>query len=641
MRSLARGLVFGIIAALGPVVAIAQDAPAYVGSAACTPCHAEATAAWEDSHHAWAWTEPTAERVLADFDDTEFDGAGMSVRFSHSEDDGYNISVTEADGSNRVYPVHSVAGVAPLQQYLLETEPGRLQSFDVVWDTEKGGWFHLYPDQTLAPGDGLHWTGPFKTWNARCAECHATGYEKAYDPATRSYASTQAEIGVGCEACHGPGAAHLDWAAGRSFDAAGLSATGLTIDYSGRQQSQIDGCAGCHARREAFGDGNPVPGTPFHDSYRLATLRPGLYHADGQILEEVYVTGSFLQSKMYAAGVTCTDCHDAHSATRIAEGTGICTSCHAPVGDERFPQAAGLYDDPSHHFHPMGSEGAQCRNCHMIEQVYMGNDGRRDHSFRIPRPDLATETGAPDTCTACHTDRDAAWAAAEIAERFGPPASSPPHYGRILAAARARPGVETAALAALARDPDRPGIVRATALDQIAETTSPALADTLADLLADPDPLVRAAAAPVQRGAAPADRTARLMPLVSDPVRAVRIAAARQMLDAPLGQANQAEIEALRVAYGEWQDSLQAKADFPEAHMAIGGGALVMRNMDAATAAFAEAVRLDPQQVQAWSMLVRIAAALGDEATARARLSEAQAANPGDPSLEALAAQLP
>ena len=163
----------------------------------------------------------------------------------------------------------------------------------------------------------------------------------------------------------------------------------------------------------------------------------------------------------------------------------------------------------------------------------------------------------------------------------------------------------------------------------------------LADLLADPAPLVRAAAAPVQRGAAPADRTARLMPLVSDPVRAVRIAAARQMLDAPLGQANPAEIEALRVAYGEWQDSLQAKADFPEAHMAIGGGALVMRNMDAATAAFAEAVRLDPQQVQAWSMLVRIAAALGDQATARARLSEAQAAIPGDPTLEALAAQLP
>ncbi|MEM8957007.1 MAG: multiheme c-type cytochrome [Pseudomonadota bacterium] len=641
MRALAGGLTSCFTAALSSAPAFAQEAPAYVGSAACAPCHTEATAAWEGSHHAWAWTEPTEDRVLADFDGTAFEGAGMSVRFSRSENGDYLVDVTEADGSNREYPVHSVAGVAPLQQYLLETEPGRLQSFDVVWDTEKGGWFHLYPDQVLMPDDGLHWTGPYKTWNARCAECHATDYEKAYDPATRSYVSTQAEIGVGCEACHGPGAAHLDWAEGRSFDAAGLSATGLTIDYAGGQQAQIDGCAGCHARRETFTDGSPLPGTPFHDSYRLATLRPGLYHADGQILEEVYVTGSFLQSKMYEAGVSCTDCHDAHSATRIAEGTGVCTSCHAPEGDDRFPQAAGLYDDPSHHFHPMGSKGAQCRNCHMIEQVYMGNDGRRDHSFRIPRPDLAAETGAPDTCTACHIDRDPAWAAAEIAERFGPPAGRPIHYGRILAASRARPGVETAALAALARDPDRPGIVRATALDQIAGSASPALADTLADLLRDPDPLVRAAAVAVQRGTAPADRTARLMPLVSDPVRAVRIAAARQMLDAPLSQASPGEIEALRAAYGEWQESLKAKADFPEAHMAIGGGALVMRNTDAASAAFAEAVRLDPQQVQAWSMLVRIAAALGDEATARARLAEARAANPDDPTLAALAAQLP
>lgn len=63
-----------------------------------------------------------------------------------------------------------MAGIAPLQQYLLETAPGRLQSCDVVWDGVAGRWHHLYPDQDLPPGDGLHWTGPYKTWNARCAE---------------------------------------------------------------------------------------------------------------------------------------------------------------------------------------------------------------------------------------------------------------------------------------------------------------------------------------------------------------------------------------------------------------------------------------------------------------------------------------
>jgi hypothetical protein len=293
-----------ILLALPCVAAAAETTvPAYVGSAACADCHEAATAAWAGSHHAAAWTEPSPATVRADFDGTTFEGAGMSVRF-RMEDGGYHADVTESDGSRRDYAVHSVVGIEPLQQYLFETEPGRLQSFDVVWDTEKGGWFHLYPDQDLPPDDGLHWTGPYKTWNARCAECHATGYAKNFDRATASYASTQAEIGVGCEACHGPGQAHLDWATGKAIDPA-LSAHGFTMDFAQGAEATIQQCAGCHSRREAHGQGNPVPGTAYHDAYTLALLRPGQYHADGQTLDEVFDYGSFLQSKMYAKGVEC------------------------------------------------------------------------------------------------------------------------------------------------------------------------------------------------------------------------------------------------------------------------------------------------------------------------------------------------
>lgn len=619
--------------------AAAQTSPNYVGSEACAPCHADQSAAWEGSHHAWAWTEPNAENILADFNGTAFEGGGLSAQFS--AEDGYRISVTEPDGRITDYPVHSVVGVAPLQQYLLETEPGRLQSFDVVWDTEKGGWFHLYPDQTLAPDDALHWTGPYKNWNARCAECHATGYEKAYDPREDIYRSTQAEIGVGCEACHGPGSAHLDWAAGQAINDPALSSTGFTLEFSLGAAAQIDGCGGCHSRREPFGDASPLPGTPYHDSYRLSTLRPGLYHSDGQILDEVYVLGSFLQSKMHQAGVACTDCHDPHTAQRKAEGNAVCTSCHAPEGDTRFPVAWGIYDDPSHHFHPAGSAGAACKSCHMIERIYMGNDGRRDHSFRIPRPDLAAETGAPDACTDCHQDQTASWAADEIAERFGAAERDPPHYGRLLSAGRARPEVEAAALAALAIYDTAPGIVRASALDLLAPVATPALADSLASLLSDADPLVRAAAIPMQRAADPGDFLARLLPLTDDPLATVRIAAARNLLDVPQGQLSEADRAKLSRAMDDWRESIAAKLDFPETHMVLGGAALTMRNFPAAQAAFGEAARRDPQRVEAWVMAIRLALAQGQTQQARAIWEAASRANPSDLTLQSFEAALP
>lgn len=275
----------------------------------------------------------------------------------------------------------------------------------------------------------------------------------------------------------------------------------------------------------------------------------------------------------------------------------------------------------------------------MMEQVYMGNDWRADHSFRIPRPDLNAQTGAPDACTSCHSDQSPDWAAAEIAERFGPPDTEPANFGRVFAAARARPGVESASLAALAEDLAYPGIVRATALEQLAPASTPALAERLAPLLSDEDALVRAAALPIQRSAAQQTRIARVTPLLADPTKTVRIAAAREMLDLPLTQAPPEVMSDLRAAFGEWQASLRAKADFPETHLVAGGSALVMRNAPAAAAAFAEATRLDPQLVQAWVMQVRIAAANGDRAAAEAHLAQALKRNPGDPALEALAAQ--
>ena len=624
----------------GSGMAQAAAPPDYVGSAACAGCHEAVAAAWSGSHHALAWTLPGPETVVADFDGTSFTHDGMTARFRR-EGAHYHVEVTEKDGSKRDYRVHSVAGIEPLQQYLLETEPGRLQSFDVVWDTEQERWFHLYPDSDLPPDDGLHWTGPYKNWNARCAECHATGYEKNYDGDSRRYTSTQAEIGVGCEACHGPGSAHLDWVAGKEIDPA-LGAAGFSLDLArAGVEATIQQCAGCHSRREAHGDGNPLPGTPYHDAYTLATLRPGLYHADGQILDEVYVYGSFLQSKMYANGVSCMNCHDAHSAQLVADGNAVCVQCHSPAGNPLFPAAArGEYDNPRHHFHEPGSAGAQCVSCHMIERVYMGVDGRRDHSFRIPRPDLAAVTGGPDACTDCHQDQTPGWAAAAIDGWYPDSARRGPHYGEALARGRTDPRAGRDGLVELATDPAQPGIVRATALWLIAQAADPDTATQMAPLLEDPEPLVRAAALQIQRAAAPHEGVPRVLPLLSDPYRSVRIEAAKQMIAAPIARMPASVAERIAAAMGEWQDAMSNRLDFPETHLVLGGMAAAMRNIPAAESAFREAVHLDPQRTEAWAMLVRIAAATRGQEAARAVLAEALAASPKNETLLRLAEEV-
>ncbi len=640
------GVVFYAWTALILWACAAVAAPDYVGSHTCVQCHTEETEAWSGSHHAKAWLPPTPENVLGDFGDTSFTHKGLTSRFFRA-DGKYQVEVTEPDGQTTTYPIHSTAGIAPLQQYLLETEPGKLQSFDVVWDVDKQRWYHLYPDTDLSPDDGLHWTGPYKNWNARCAECHATGFEKNYDAATRSYASTQSEIGVTCEACHGPAEYHLDWAdtATTAPDwGAGIGATGLTIDYDPQNaQVEVEQCASCHSRREAFQDGNPTPGTPYHAAYRLSLLRQGLYHDDGTIQDEVYVYGSFLQSKMAAKGVRCSNCHKVHEAGLKAEGNALCTQCHSPAGNPDFESLPLKdYDTAAHHFHPEGSDGAQCKSCHMVERTYMGIDGRRDHSFRIPRPDLSLTTNAPNACTDCHAGQTAAWAAEELEQRFPDSLHRGPHFATTLANARANPVRQLNALLGIALSDDQPNIVRATAMDVLRQTGDPVAAKAVEDLINDPDPLIRASAIYLQRVAPEHERVPRIAQALSDPMMAVRYAATQEMLPASrlIARLPKALDAAFAAATNEWRNSLQNKADFPEAHLILGGTALTLRNFPAALEAFGEAVRLDPQLVQAWSIMVRIQAATGAPDAARATLAEALANNPSDPLLMQTASDL-
>lgn len=579
----------------------------YVGSEACATCHEAAYAAWRGSHHDLALQMASPASVLG-----AFPGQFGDVAFRQT-DAAFHIR-PGADAED--LPVRYTFGVHPLQQYVVPAGNGALQTFPVAWDSRAaadGGqrWYALY-DGDFAADDPMHWSGRANRWNSQCADCHSTAVVKGYDPESRRYHTTWAVEDVGCEACHGPGSLH----------AANPAASHLAT-LSG-QAAEIEVCAPCHSRRSQLAEGFR-PGDAYLDHYLPELITPGLYHVDGQIDDEVYVYGSFLQSRMHRAGVTCSDCHDAHGTTLSRPGNETCTACHQSTPDsgpgQAFAaQAAGRYDTPEHHFHPEGSDGARCVSCHMPSRTYMGVDDRRDHSFRLPRPDLAERLGVPEPCTGCHQDRSPAWAAAVIREHFGP--DRPDHFAAVFAAADAgTPGVDEA-LARLATDPDQPIMVRASALAKLGAYQRGHTLQTIRQARTA-EPLLRLAAPRAAASLSAESRWRLLAPLLDDPLRAVRQQAVSALL--PTLGADPAYPVRLAPYLETWIAEQALNLDFPETLTNLAGAYVAMGEPAKAEAALTEALHLQPSWVPGLTNLADLYRATGRDPEAGALLEQALA----------------
>lgn len=620
----------------------APQAARHVGSAACAECHAAENARWRDSDHALAMQTASAASLRGDFSDAALDHFGVSSRFR--QQDGRFAVETEGGEHAVAYAL----GVRPLQQLLIEGPRGRLQALDTAWDTRPssaggGRWFHLQRD-AIPPDDVLHWSRPSHTWNAMCADCHVTDYEKGYVASEDRYASRWSELGVGCEACHGPGSRHVEWARAaastpKSGDARpsalemGLTAElgaahafrfapGAAIaqrDPPAGAPQELEVCAPCHARRATIAEGWQ-PGHAFLDHYRPALLDAGLYHADGQIDDEVYEYGSFLQSRMFAAGVTCSDCHDPHSLAVDADA--VCSKCHR---DEVFATKA-------HHHHEPGSEGARCVSCHMPTRTYMQIDVRRDHSLRVPRPDLSVALGTPNACGACHAARGAEWAAKTVARWRGDAPPPHAHFATALHAARRDLPGASAALAELASDTSQPAIARATALRELATHPARDALPSLQTGLGDADPLVRMAALEALEPWPPALRSQLAAPLLRDPRRAVRIQAARTLVSLP-PDARAALGADFERALAEYRAALARDADRPETRVAAGVLAVAQGDLVGAQREYEAALAIEPHFVPASVNLADLHRIAGRDAEGVQVLADALAREPGSADL--------
>jgi len=577
----------------------------YVGVESCSGCHEEQYRAWRGSHHELAMQHATPAAVLGDFSGVEFQNYGVTSSF-FERNGTYFVRTDNASGELEEFPIKFVFGLTPLQQYLIEFPGGRLQPLPIAWDTrdaEAGGqrWFHLYADELIDHTDILHWTGREQNWNYMCAECHSTDLQKNYSVDSDSFDTTWSEINVACEACHGPGSRHVQQANDGALS--GLAGLVTDLDDAGRALWQMnndtgiaersesrmrppvqpEACGRCHSRR-SVASAEYEFGKTLLDTHSVALLEENLYFPDGQIRDEVYVYGSFVQSRMYQAGVSCGDCHDPHSAELRGgnEPSDICSTCHLPA----------KFASTEHHRHQ--PDAVACVDCHMPTRVYMGNDGRKDHSFRIPRPDLTVTTGSPNACNQCHGEKDAQWAQLLVNDWYGELREE--HYGQAIHAGQsALPGANQLLLAAIENN-SYPGIARATALTLLRPPFSSGVGNAIQESLLSPDPFIRIGAL---RTLSAVDLDLRAQwagPLLADTVRSVRIEAARAVSPARAVLHVQYEA-AFRLALDELIDSLLAVAERPEAHSNLGNIYAESGRPAQAEAALRTAIRLEPRAV--------------------------------------------
>lgn len=547
----------------------------YAGSATCVECHREPHHGWQSSNHALAERLPSQSLDLPAFDPSREFQFGSQTTAVRSERQTLFVRTPGPGGAIRDFPVSRVIGNEPLRQFLVEGGNGRLQTLEASYDPHRNEWFNVYGNEDRQPGEWGHWTGRGMNWNAMCASCHNTRLRKHYDVATDSYRTTMAEMTVGCEACHGPMKEHV---------LAYKSGTKPPPAVKPSRHQIMDACGSCHARRAEL-TGEFVPGDDFFDHYHLTVPDLGdTYYPDGQVREENYEFGSFMGSRMHAAGVSCLDCHDAHTTKLILPGNALCMRCH----NGGYPNSPKI-DPVAHSFHPPDSPGNQCVSCHMPHTTYMQRHPRRDHGFTIPDPLLTKQHGIPNACNRCHTDKDTDWALAAVEKNHGERMNRRTR-ARAQAIGRARAGDVTARaeILALLTGDDSPywKAVAANVLD-------PWLADAdtqqaLITSLDSTNALLRAhaafALAPAAQAGGVAARAA-LRRKLEDPVRSVRVNSAWALRD---------EVAPASPAGGDLQRFLNFNADQPTGQLQLGTWQLARNDPPAALAHFERAVSWDP-----------------------------------------------
>lgn len=588
----------------------------FAGRESCRECHEKQYNLFLGSDHDMSMNIATDSTVLGDFNNVTFTQGGITSRFFRN-DDKYLVNTEGADGEMKDYEIHYVFGIRPLQQYIVKFPEGRYQMLPICWDTrpeELGGqrWFHIYGQEHIPPEDILFWTRITQNWNYMCSECHSTHVRKQFDYASCIYNTTWKEIDVSCEACHGPCSIHIEWA--RNVEEGGrpdaIPDMGLVLRLKDSDNATwvfdmeqgtakrsvprtsgtlVQMCGRCHARRSIATE-DYTWGGHLLETHWPSLLEEGLYYPDGQILEEVYVYASFLQSKMYTAGVTCKDCHEPHSGKVFVHGNALCYRCHL----------AEKYGSRSHHFHDPAQNGSSCFECHMPERTYMVIDPRRDHSIRVPRPDLSHKLKTPNACIQCHTEQTNQWAGDYLKQWYGNVEKGKKHYGETFWAAQHGYPEALPELVHLATDTSLAPMIRATAVYLFQNYNDPSVLRTLHQTINDQEPLIRFASLNTFNIADENTLAEFVIPRLTDSIMLIRALSARLLTNLPSQYFNRATQRLRQNALDEYFNTQMINADHPSAHMNLGIMYLNLGDYQKAEASYIKAIEIEPAMTTAY-----------------------------------------
>ena len=560
-------------------VSLSANSATYVGDDSCMSCHKKEFKEWQGSHHDMAMKKPTPETVVGDFNSAKFSLHGVTSTF-FKKGDKYFINTDGADGKLHDYEVIYTFGIYPLQQYLLKFSDGKLQVPDIAWDSrdkKEGGqkWFHIHKDEVIKAGDVLHWTAPSMNWNYMCADCHSTNLKKNYNPQTKKFNTTYDVINVSCESCHGPASEHLIWAKGSKAGSNGFA-------FHINKKNELETCAKCHSRRAPLDD-DFQPGDKFSDHYKNVKLSEAHYFSDGKIKDEVYVYNSFLQSKMYAEGVSCSDCHNPHSLERKGVGEQVCYQCHTP----------DKYTLSSHTKHKVGSTGANCIDCHMPSRIYMGVDERNDHSFRLPRPDLSVGSDTPNACNNCHKDKDATWATTAMKKWYGEIPVGYQNFSHALDALHSSDD-KAEALMYEALESKNPSIAKATLVSYLGLSPSKKSYNAVLENLQSDSVDIRLSAIEALAMFPPKYKLPKLFALLEDKSKVIRIEAARQISVYSRDGLDEKSIQLIKKTIQEYKQTLLFNADRAEVQNELAMLYINLQSYQKAEEAYNEAIRISP-----------------------------------------------
>lgn len=553
----------------------------YVGDESCKKCHKTEHHEWKKSDHFMSMLLPGDSTVFGDFNNVTFTADGVTSKFFR-KGEKFFINTEGEDGKNHDFEVKYVFGYKPLQQYLVQFPRGRLQVPRLSWDVDKKKWFNQYAGQKIASHDWLHWTGNSQNWNTMCASCHSTNLHKNYDTQTDTYKSSYSIINVSCESCHGGGQNHIDYIANDYSSKSKVIGSYLKLGKKSGQLEQIITCAPCHARTSEISAAH-IESTDIMDNYIPQIPGTEFFYADGQVKEEDYIYTSFLQSKMFSKGVKCSDCHNPHS-TRLkrAIGNQTCIECHSPK----------KYDVPTHTFHTSG-KGTECVNCHMPGKIYMGNDLRHDHSFRVPRPDLSVTYGTPNACSNCHADKSNKVLAAAVVKWYGP--NRKYHFGDDLIPGSKLDENSEVALTRLINNKEVPNIIKATAVFYLGSIQTETSLNTLLDCIQNNDSQIRYRVLRSLANFRPSSWIDAVGPLLSDKVRAVRIAAADLYITIPKEQIPDQYSSSFLSAQKELKSLLVYQTDFAVGNIMMADYYLKLKEYDNAEKFYWKGLKKDDQ----------------------------------------------